>query len=386
MRRRGGTRGDTVPGAARRILGRSEAIRRLLQRIERVGPTEATVLIQGERGTGKELVAAAVHEASRRRDRPYVTLNCAALPVDLLASELFGHERGAFTGALERRPGLLAAADTGTAFLDEIGDLSPQGQAALLRFLQEREVRPLGATRSVHLDVRVIAATNRDLATAVEKGEFRADLYDRISEVVLTVAPLRDRREDILILAETFVTDSARRHGVVVKGLSRDAGRALAAHDWPGNVRELEKALSRAVIFANARLIQPSDMELMNVRAVSNATLSLLSSNIPQSSPLSPRQTLIAAMAAGCGAVRRGDVTRRLGISGETARRELSFLVRRGVLGHAGRHRGSWYSVAGSERLEHEKGVEEVGSIQSISESASSLYGDDFQARACGFV
>jgi transcriptional regulator with GAF, ATPase, and Fis domain len=156
MRRRGGTTGGTAPSAARRILGRSEAIRRLLQRIERVGPTEATVLIQGERGTGKELVAAAIHEASRRRDRPYVTLNCAALPVELLASELFGHERGAFTGALERRSGLLVAADTGAVFLDEIGDLSPQGQAALLRFLQEREIRPLGSTASVRLDVRVI--------------------------------------------------------------------------------------------------------------------------------------------------------------------------------------------------------------------------------------
>ena len=176
---------------SRRILGRSAAIRRLVGRIERVAPTEATVLIQGERGTGKELVAAAIHEASRRRRQPYVTLNCAALPAELLASELFGHERGAFTGAVQRQPGLLAAADTGTVLLDEVGDLSPNGQAMLLRFLQEREVRPLGAARAVRLDVRVIAATNRDLETAVARNEFRADLYDRLAEVVVTVPPLR---------------------------------------------------------------------------------------------------------------------------------------------------------------------------------------------------
>jgi transcriptional regulator with GAF, ATPase, and Fis domain len=321
-------------------LGRSEAIRRLLQRIERVGPTEATVLIQGERGTGKELVAAAIHEASRRRDRPYVTLNCAALPVDLLASELFGHERGAFTGALERRPGLLAAADTGTVFLDEIGDLSPQGQAALLRFLQEREVRPLGSTASVRLDVRVIAATNRDLAAAVAKGEFRADLYDRISDVVLTVPPLRARREDILELAGCLATDYGRRHGLAVKRLSRQAGRALMAYDWPGNIRELEKAVSRAVIFTDGDCVSPADFELPALPA-SGAEIT----SVDVAGGLTGRQREILRLASAGGAVTRGEVMARFALSGEAARRELVELARAGVVERSGGGRGSRYRL-----------------------------------------
>jgi transcriptional regulator with GAF, ATPase, and Fis domain len=308
----------------------------LLQRIERVGPTEATVLIQGERGTGKELVAAAVHEASRRRERPYVTLNCAALPVDLLASELFGHERGAFTGALERRPGLLVAADTGTVFLDEIGDLSPQGQATLLRFLQEREVRPLGSAQTVRLDVRVIAATNRDLAAAVEKGEFRADLYDRISDVVVAVLPLRERREDILDLAEAFVADYARRHGVAVKQLSRPASRALVAYGWPGNVRQLEKTISRAVIFAEGGSITPSDLELP-------VTLLWPAAVTGYTRGLSERQHEILRIASARGVVARADVVARFGICGEAARRDLAGLARAGIVEQSGRGRGSRY-------------------------------------------
>jgi transcriptional regulator with GAF, ATPase, and Fis domain len=350
MRRRGGTTGGTAPGAARRILGRSEVIRRLLQRIERVGPTEATVLIQGERGTGKELVAAAVHEASRRRDRPYVTLNCAALPVDLLVSELFGHERGAFTGALERRPGLLAAADTGTVFLDEIGDLSPQGQAALLRFLQEREVRPLGSTRTVRLDVRVIAATNRDLAGAVGRNEFRADLYDRISDVVLTVPRLRERREDIVELAEYFVADYGRRYGVATRGLSGQAAQALLTYDWPGNVRELEKVTSRAVIFAEAGWIMPVDLELPSPGAGTTSKLT----DVHETAGLTARHRDILHLASTRGAVARGDLIARFAISGESARRHLVTLVRSGLLQRAGRGRHSHYRpVRPGSALEH---------------------------------
>jgi transcriptional regulator with GAF, ATPase, and Fis domain len=314
----------------------------LLQRIERVGPTEATVLIQGERGTGKELVAAAVHEASRRRDRPYITLNCAALPVDLLASELFGHERGAFTGALERRPGLLAAADTGTVFLDEIGDLSIQGQAALLRFLQEREVRPLGATHAVRVDVRIIAATNRDLASAVRRGECRADLYDRISDVVLTVPPLRERREDILALAESFVADYGRRHGATLPRLSRQAARALVSYDWPGNVRELEKAISRSVIFADGRWIAPADFDLPLPEGFATEI-----TYTNKSGGFTGRQRQVLRLASGQGTVARGEVMARFALSGETVRRDLVALMRAGVLKREGHGRRTHYRAVG---------------------------------------
>jgi transcriptional regulator with GAF, ATPase, and Fis domain len=216
------------------IVGGSRAILALRELIGRVAPTEATVLVVGERGTGKELVARALHAGSRRAARPFVAVNCAALPPELLAAELFGHERGAFTGALQQRAGLLAAAQGGTLFLDEIGDLSPEGQAMLLRFLQEGEVRPLGSDQIVRLDVRVLAATNRDLERAMGKGRFRADLYDRLSDFVLSVPPLRERREDLPLLIEHFLRLHARRHGLPVLAVSPGARRVLAGHRWPG--------------------------------------------------------------------------------------------------------------------------------------------------------
>ncbi len=233
-----------------RLLGDSPAMRRLRERIRRAGATEATVLIQGERGTGKELVADALVAASRRRARPYVKVNCAALPDELLASELFGHERGAFTGAVQRAPGLLAAADGGTVFLDEVGDLTPRGQAVLLRFLQEREVRPVGSAATARVDVRVIAATNRELEAAVARGEFRADLHDRLAEVVLAVPPLRERGEDIPRLAEHFLSRARKLHPRARVALSAEARTALESHLWPGNVRELKNAMELAVICA----------------------------------------------------------------------------------------------------------------------------------------
>ena len=330
----------------RTILGRSAAVRRLVDRIERVAPTEATVLIQGERGTGKELVAAAIHEASRRRRQPYVTLNCAALPAELLASELFGHERGAFTGAVQRQPGLLVAADTGTVLLDEVGDLSPNGQAMLLRFLQEREVRPLGAARAVRLDVRVIAATNRDLETAVARNEFRADLYDRLAEVVVTVPPLRERREDIAGLADHFIAVFARRHGVTVHGLTSQARRALVAHDWPGNVRELEKAISRGVIFAERGWIDADDLELPAANVAREAPSHderAASDADPHLRGLTQRQREVLRLASTNGSVSRRDVMTRFAISGEAARRDFVALVHANALRRSGRGRGSRY-------------------------------------------
>jgi DNA-binding NtrC family response regulator len=210
----------------------------LYGRIARVAPTDATVLILGERGTGKELVARAIQRRGKRRDRPFVIVNCGALPRELLVSELFGHERGAFTGALERKRGLVTEAAGGTLFLDEIGDLRLEAQAMLLRFLQEREVRPLGSTRTVTVDVRVLAATNRDLGEAIARREFRADLYDRLAEIVIGVAPLRERREDVPALVDHFLRLVAGRHGAAVPAMTPEARRALQAYDWPGNVRE----------------------------------------------------------------------------------------------------------------------------------------------------
>ncbi len=318
------------------IIGRSPAIQRLLRQIAIVGPTEATVLILGERGTGKELVAEALQRESRRRDKPYVKVNCAALPTELLASELFGHERGAFTGALERRRGLLAAADGGTLFLDEIGDLPLMAQAMLLRFLQEREVRPLGSGNSMRVDVRVLAATNADLEHAIQRQTFRADLYDRLAEVVLAVPPLRERGGDIAVLLRHFVARCAQRHHRPVRGVTPDALALAGRHAWPGNVRELEQAASRAVVFAAGPWIGPLDLELpcrtgSSVDAVDDR--------------LSPRQARIEALARACGTVRRGEVAVRLGISGETARRELSALVRLGILRRDGSHRGCRYAA-----------------------------------------
>ena len=250
MRRRGSARDRSDDD----LIGRSAAMVELRRRIARIGATAARVLVLGERGTGKELVARALHRASARRGGPLIAVNCAALPVELLASELFGHERGAFTGALARRTGLIAAADGGTLFLDEIGDLPLTAQGMLLRFLQEREVRPVGSARAATVDVRVMAATNRDLDLAVQERAFRADLLDRLREIVIEVPPLRVRSEDVAELVRHFIDQQSRRHGVVAPSVERRVMRSLEACDWPGNVRELQQAVSRAVVLAEAGL------------------------------------------------------------------------------------------------------------------------------------
>jgi DNA-binding NtrC family response regulator len=228
--------------------------------IRRAGPTGATVLVTGESGTGKELVAVAVHAASPRSKRAFVALNCSALPGDLIESELFGHAKGAFTGADREREGLFEAANGGTVFLDEVGDLAPQAQAKLLRALEERRITRVGETRERAFDVRLIAATNRPLDALVSQGAFREDLLYRLRVIHIELPPLRDRREDIVPLAVHFIEHLAERHGRDITALSADARRTLLAHDWPGNVRELRNALERAVVLAEHSEITTADL------------------------------------------------------------------------------------------------------------------------------
>jgi PAS domain S-box-containing protein len=234
------------------LFGRSEPMMRLFQEMDQVAPTEATVLILGETGTGKQLVARALHAASRRRDKPFVNVNCAAIPATLMESEFFGHERGAFTGATRRREGRFALADGGTLLLDEVGELPLDLQGKLLRVLQEGEFEPVGTSRTRRVDVRILAATNRDLSQAAQAGEFRKDLFYRLNVFPLHVPPLRDRGEDIPLLATVFAQRHARRLGRALAPLSRESIRRLQAYAWPGNVRELENVMERAVITAQA--------------------------------------------------------------------------------------------------------------------------------------
>ncbi|MBV8820081.1 MAG: sigma-54-dependent Fis family transcriptional regulator, partial [Acidobacteriaceae bacterium] len=230
------------------MVGQSSALRDLQRQISRVALSSATVLILGESGTGKELIARAIHRSSPRAAHPFVAINCAALTDTLLESELFGYEKGAFTGALSQRQGKLEAAQGGTVFLDEIGELSPVLQAKLLRVLQERELQRVGGTHNVKLDIRLIAATNRDLAEAVRKSGFRQDLYYRLNVITMKAPPLRDRREDIIPLADHFAKKFAHQCGRRIAGFSTAAKAYLQSHSWPGNVRELENAIERAVV------------------------------------------------------------------------------------------------------------------------------------------
>ncbi len=240
--------GLTASKAIAGMIGSSDVMQDLYNRIHKVAPTAATVLIHGETGTGKELVARALHEESQRNNHLMISVNCAAIPETLIESELFGHEKGAFTGAASNREGLIAAADGGTLFLDEIGELPLEAQARLLRVLQEGEVRPLGSVESRKVDVRLVAATHRDLRKLAKEGKFREDLYFRINVVQLTLPPLRERGRDIINIAESLLQRYCTQFGKSQLKLSTDAVDAIMAYSWPGNVRELENAMQRAVI------------------------------------------------------------------------------------------------------------------------------------------
>jgi len=244
------------------IVGTHPVMQQLLKRVAQVAQTRSTVLIQGESGTGKELIAAAIHQNSKRREGPLVRLNCAALSDSVLESELFGHERGAFTGALQRREGRFKQADGGTLFLDEVSEIPLPVQVKLLRFLQDREFERVGSNESVRVDVRVLAATNKDLRALVEDGRFREDLYYRLGVVTLTVPPLRARPSDILLLAEHFLRVLAAENEVEVEGFTDAARSALLAYPWPGNVRELSNCVEQAFVFAEGTRLDVADLPI----------------------------------------------------------------------------------------------------------------------------
>jgi len=245
-----------------RIVGRAPSLRQELQRAAKVATTDTTVLLTGESGTGKELVAHAIHHGSTRSSGPFVAVNCAALPDTLLESELFGHEKGAFTGADRQRPGRFEQAQGGTLFLDEVGELSAAVQAKFLRVLQEREFQRVGGTVTIRADVRVIAATNRDLEREVDAGRFREDLFYRLNVFTVHLPPLRERGDDVLLLADYFVRDIGGRMGKGEPGLSRDARDVLLAHAWPGNIRELSNAIERALIVSDGGLITAAQLAI----------------------------------------------------------------------------------------------------------------------------
>jgi two-component system, NtrC family, response regulator AtoC len=279
------------------IVGRSRVIQDVIAKAERVAETKSTVLIMGETGTGKELLARAIHDRSAQRLMPLIKLNCAAIPDTLLESELFGHVRGAFTGAASNKKGKFALADGGTIFLDEIGTMSPSLQAKLLRVLQEREFEPLGAERSQKVDVRVIAATNRDIKRLVEDGRFLEDLFYRLNVIPLVLPPLRERREDVPVLVEHFLRKHAVRSGRKIDEIREEALARLNAYDWPGNVRELENTIERAVVLSHGPVIEARDITMPGVIGPAPAGLPSqeLRSNVEWAERQSVQQALVRA-------------------------------------------------------------------------------------------
>ncbi|WP_212646762.1 sigma-54 dependent transcriptional regulator [Delftia sp. PE138] len=299
------------------LVSGSEAMRQVFKRIGLAADSDATVLVLGETGTGKELVARALHRNSARAERPFVAVNCAAIPADLMESELFGHVKGAFTGAASDRAGRFREAQGGTLFLDEVGDMPLPTQAKILRALQEREITPVGASRALPVNVRIIAATHRDLPDAVRQGRFREDLWYRLQVVPVHLPPLRERLGDVLLLAEHFLRQGG---GASPKRLGADAARLLLAHDWPGNVRELRNAMERAALLCPGPVIGPEHIGLQPAAANGPA--------IDWNGPLAPavaqleREMVTRALAAATG--NRAEAARRLGLSRQQLYRKLA--------------------------------------------------------------
>jgi DNA-binding NtrC family response regulator len=307
------------------ILGSSRAMQDVIARAQLVAQSRSTVLITGETGTGKELVARAIHAWSAQRDMPLVRVNCAALPDTLIESELFGHVRGAFTGAIGNKKGRFALADGGTIFLDEIGTLAQTVQAKLLRVLQEREFEPLGSEQTVHVDVRIIAATNRDLGQLVGEGKFQQDLYYRLNVIPIGLPSLRDRREDIPVLVHGLIKRHASRAGKRIDGIDTEAMRLLVSAPWPGNVRELENAVERAVVLAARPVITAGDVTL--VGAPSTPTTALPGLNLKQNLDWAERETVKQALTSARGV--KKDAAEAMGIS----QRAMSYYLAKHRLG-----------------------------------------------------
>jgi two-component system NtrC family response regulator len=301
------------------IVGRTKVVQDLIRQAERVAETKSTVFIMGETGTGKELLARAIHNRSAQRHMPLIKVNCAAIPDTLLESELFGHVRGAFTGAANNKKGKFALADGGTIFLDEIGTMTTPLQSKLLRVLQEREFEPLGAERTQRVDVRVIAATNRDVKRLVEEGKFLEDLFYRLNVIPFVLPPLRDRREDIPALAEHFLRKHSQRTGRKVEGLSDGAMERMTTYDWPGNVRELENTIERAVVLSPGPVIDAADITMPSVAGV--ATPGLPSLKLRSNVDWVERQTIQQALERSSGV--KKDAAVLLGIS----QRALSYYL-----------------------------------------------------------
>ena len=283
------------------IVGSSKTLETVLSRVAKVAPTDSTVLITGETGTGKELIARAVHKRSKRSGRAFVSVNCAALAPGLISSELFGHEKGSFTGAMQRRAGRFELADGGTIFLDEVGDLPPDTQVALLRVLQEREFERVGGAQPIHVDVRVIAATHRDLRAAIADDRFREDLYYRLNVFPIEMPPLRERKDDILMLVEYFVQRYAKKAGKSIRTIEKRTFERLRAYDWPGNIRELQNVIERSVILSSSDVFAVDEVWLSNE---SSPVASRAATPAPSERGLrTEREIIEAALAASRGRV-----------------------------------------------------------------------------------
>jgi formate hydrogenlyase transcriptional activator len=299
------------------IIGKSPAIQQVLEQVSIVAPTDATVLLYGETGTGKELIARAIHKLSSRRERPFVPMNCAAIPSGLLESEMFGHEKGAFTGALMQKKGRFELADGGSLFLDEIGDISLELQPKLLRAVQEREFERLGSAKTIHVDVRMIAATHRDLPTMIRNNHFREDLFYRLNVFPIEIPPLRERREDIELLVDFFVSRLSRRMQKSIRCIPKAAMEALVNADWPGNIRELENFIERCVILTQGEELNVPRTEL---KGFSGGTVVPVASSFQQAE----RQVIIDALRSASGRIAgKGGAAEILGLKRTTLQNKM---------------------------------------------------------------
>jgi two-component system response regulator HydG len=305
------------------IIGRSPAMMHVLETVEQVAPTEATVLITGESGTGKELIASALHANSLRKEKPFIKINCAAITETLLESELFGHEKGAFTGAHRRKEGKFQQAHEGSLFLDEISEMSLAMQAKLLRVLQEREFSRVGGEETLHVDVRIMAATNRDLLVAIDEGRFREDLFYRLNVVTIPMPPLRERREDIPLLAQHFVQIFSKRNRKEIKGFTPQAMDRMIRHPWPGNVRELMNAVERGVVLSRSDLIDQDALPLLPLQDQQEADSSAQTPLISEGRALEDieKDAILETLEAAGG--NKSEAARRLGITRKTLHKKL---------------------------------------------------------------